>query len=75
MKTWNLINLYILMLVEMLTLAIPEIKIYQENTGGVTIGYTSDKKQVVRDIYRDWETENKNLKTNPTTITNTITNQ
>jgi len=48
-------QLSILMLVEMLTLAIPEIKIYQENTDGVTIGYTPDKKQVVHDICREWE--------------------
>lgn len=48
-------QLSILMLVEMLTLAIPEIKIYQENTDGVTIGYAPDKKQVVYDICREWE--------------------
>lgn len=39
----------------MLTLAIPEIKIYQENTDGVTIGYAPDKKQVVSEICREWE--------------------
>lgn len=48
-------QLSILMLVEMLTLAIPEIKIYQENTDGVTIGYSPDKKQIVQDICREWE--------------------
>ena len=48
-------QLSILMLVEMLSLVIPEIKIYQENTDGVTIGYSPDKKQIVHDICREWE--------------------
>lgn len=48
-------QLSLLMLVEMLVKAIPDLKIYQENTDGVTIGYHPDYKLVVADCCRKWK--------------------
>jgi len=48
-------QLLILKLVEMLVLEIPDIVIYQENTDGITIGYTPDKKNIVEKVSKEWE--------------------
>ena len=40
----------------MLVLEIPDIVIYQENTDGITIGYTPDKKRILWKKYqKEWE--------------------
>lgn len=47
-------QLSILMLVEMLWQSIPNIKVYQENTDGVTIGYDIKYKKQIEDICKKW---------------------
>lgn len=47
-------QLSILMLVEMLLAKIPDLKIYQENTDGITIGYDKKYLELVRQICADW---------------------
>lgn len=48
-------QLLLLKLVEMLVLSVPEIVIYQENTDGISIGYSPDKKDLVEKICKEWE--------------------
>lgn len=47
-------QLSILMLVEMLWLTIPGIKIYQENTDGVTIGFNPKYLKQINNICQNW---------------------
>lgn len=48
-------QLSLLMLVESLVKAIPGLKIYQENTDGITIGYHSDYKLAVANCCDEWK--------------------
>lgn len=52
-------QLSILMLVEMFWNRIPNVKIYQENTDGVTIGYHKQYKSEVEKICEEWSTLTK----------------
>ncbi len=47
-------QLSLLMLVESLVQQVPNIKIYQENTDGVTIGYNPAYRDLVSTICKDW---------------------
>ena len=47
-------QLSILMLVERLVTRVPNLKIFQENTDGVTIGYAPEYKPLVDEICAEW---------------------
>ena len=52
-------QLSLLMLVELLVKRIPDLKIYQENTDGVTIGYNPKYRSVVSDVCSEWKSITK----------------
>lgn len=52
-------QLSLLMLVELLVARIPNLKIYQENTDGVSIGYSPDYKHIVQQCCEEWKATTK----------------